>query len=103
VPRYADDGARPFPQRWIRLRFYAIVGRRRSPVQDFRLAVRTLRATTIVTGMAMLSLALGIGANTAIFSLANTLMLRPLPPQERRFFRSVESRKSAVTYRAGGA
>ena len=47
--------------------------------QDFRLAVRTLRATPVVTAVAVLSLALGIGANTAIFSLVNSLMLRTLP------------------------
>src|SRR5437879_1274266 len=39
--------------------------------QDFRLAVRTLAATRLVTTVAVLSLALGIGANTTIFSLVN--------------------------------
>jgi hypothetical protein len=37
-------------------------------MDDWRLAVRSLRTTPIVTGIAVLSLALGIGANTAIFS-----------------------------------
>ena len=46
---------------------------------DLRLAVRSLVATPVVTAVAVLSLALGIGANTAIFSLINGLLLRALP------------------------
>src|SRR5205085_2635709 len=46
---------------------------------DLRFAVRSLRATPIVTAVAILSLALGIGANVAIFSLINSLLLRTLP------------------------
>jgi putative ABC transport system permease protein len=37
-------------------------------MRDLRLAIRTLRATPVVSVIAVLSLALGIGANTAIFS-----------------------------------
>jgi putative ABC transport system permease protein len=47
--------------------------------QDGRLAVRTLLASRIVSTVAVLSLALGIGGNTAIFSIANSLLLRTLP------------------------
>ena len=42
-------------------------------VHDVRVAVRQLVSTPIVTAVAVLSLALGIGANTAIFSLVNSL------------------------------
>ena len=41
-----------------------------------------MRQTPIVSGVALLSLALGIGANVAIFSLVNALILKPLPVHE---------------------
>ena len=51
-------------------------------MSDLRLAVRALRATPVVSVVAALSLALGIGANTAMFSLVNSLLLRSLPVRE---------------------
>lgn len=48
-------------------------------MREFGFACRALLATPVVTAVAVLSLALGIGANTAIFSLVNSLLLRPLP------------------------
>lgn len=50
--------------------------------RDLRLAIRMLRATPIVTAVAILSIALGIGANTAIFSLIESLVLRKLPVRD---------------------
>ncbi len=48
-------------------------------MQDLRLAIRSLRATPVVTAVAILSLALGIGANTAVFSLLDRVALQSLP------------------------
>jgi putative ABC transport system permease protein len=50
--------------------------------RDVRLAFRTLRATPVVTAVAIVSLALGIGANTAIFSIIDSLLLRSLPVKD---------------------
>ncbi|MGA7414093.1 MAG: ABC transporter permease [Bryobacteraceae bacterium] len=50
--------------------------------QDLRFAVRTLSKEPAFTAMAILSLGLGIGANTAVFTLVNDLLLKTIPVQD---------------------
>src|SRR5205085_5487281 len=64
-------------------------------IQDLRFSIRVLFKELGFTGIAVLTLALGIGANTAIFSVVNGVLLKPLSyPHPERLMRVFQSSKN---------
>ena len=70
-----------------------------------RLAARRLLKTPVFTATAVLSIALGIGANTAVFALVNEFLLRSLPvrdPHELVLFRAIHGARGRMSGRGEG-
>ena len=68
-----------------------------SMARDVRYAIRTLRRNPVFTAAVLITLAIGIGANTAVFSVVNCVLLKPLPyPESGRLISVANSAPGAA-------
>src|SRR3954463_10996106 len=65
-------------------------------IKDIRYGIRSLLTRPAFAGVAIITLALGIGANTAIFSVINAVLLRPLSYEQPERLVTLRSNQSAL-------
>ena len=102
-----DDRYRDAAGPWDRVRLWceAVAGilteapkeHTRMILQDFRYALRSVRQHALVSTTIVVTLGLGIGANTAVFSLLNTVMLRTLPVPDAGDLFAVSSGEDSIS------